>query len=77
MGGARADACDHGSVVKALLLDQRLVGEVKKPPKPLGILRRSRAEQGNSDVDGQSDQPLEVAEVIKWKILFQGRPEPV
>jgi chromosome transmission fidelity protein 8 len=58
---------------------QRLVGEVKKMGMPLGVLRR-RDTTGDSAWGGagQSDQEgLEVAEVVRWKIVFGGRAEPV
>jgi len=62
---------------------QRLTGEVKKLPKAIAVLRKRRKE----DTDGNSkattepgeEQPeeLEVVEIVKWKILFSQRPEPV
>lgn len=59
---------------------QRLTGEVKKLPKALGIVRR-RPGGGNSGVgkgegEGEEEQ-LEVVEVVKYKIVFSSRPEPV
>jgi len=50
---------------------QRLTGEVKKLPKPLGILRKVQ-----SIPKGQEEE-LEIVDVIKYKILFSQRPEPV
>jgi chromosome transmission fidelity protein 8 len=52
---------------------QRLTGEVKKlgKGKCIGVVRR---------VDGEgsgSEQGLEIVDVVRFKILFQGRPEPV
>lgn len=60
---------------------QRLMGEVKKLPKPLGVLRRAPAdtlakEQREQSNDHSLDD-LEVAEIIKWKLVFSSRPEPV
>lgn len=48
---------------------QRLSGEVKKLNKPLAVIRKR--------TDGQNEDDLEIAEIVKFKIMFQGRPEPV
>lgn len=48
---------------------QRMTGEVKKLPKPLGVVRRRKVDQ-----DGDE---LEVLEVVEWKAIFRERPEPV
>ncbi|KPI40736.1 uncharacterized protein AB675_10673 [Cyphellophora attinorum] len=58
---------------------QRLVGEVKKLGTPLGVLRR-RETPGDAErgwPKGSEDEGLEVAEVVRWKIVFGGRAEPV
>lgn len=47
---------------------QRLTGEVKKLPKAIAVLRKKK------DVE---EEELEVVEIVKWKILFSNRPEPV
>lgn len=46
---------------------QRLTGEVKKLPKPLGVIRRRQ--------DGE--EALEIVEVVHYKLVFGSRPEPV
>lgn len=46
---------------------QRLTGEVKKLPKALGVVRRR---------EGGEDE-LEIVEIVKHKIVFSSRPEPV
>lgn len=62
---------------------QRMTGEVKKLAKPLAVIQRRRepatgagdteAEgNGNGDVD-----ELEIVEIVKHKVVFQSRPEPV
>ena len=53
---------------------QRLTGEVKKlgKGKCIGVVRRI---EGNSTAE--HEQALEIVDVVKYKILFQGRPEPV
>ncbi|KAF1812611.1 hypothetical protein P152DRAFT_381078, partial [Eremomyces bilateralis CBS 781.70] len=55
---------------------QRVAGEVKKLEKPLGVVRRREG----SGEDGEGDdavEELEVMEIVKWKIVFSNRPEPV
>ncbi|GKT56788.1 sister chromatid cohesion protein [Colletotrichum tofieldiae] len=54
---------------------QRLHGEVKKLPKALAIIRR----RGEAIIgkDGETEEELEVAEIVKYKIMFGNRPEPV
>ncbi|RAL65359.1 hypothetical protein DID88_000927 [Monilinia fructigena] len=64
---------------------QRLTGEVKKLPKAFAVIRRrgNRSEsQSNGDVSMQGVESdvgdeLEIVEIVKWKILFSTRPEPV
>jgi chromosome transmission fidelity protein 8 len=61
---------------------QRLTGEVKKLPKAIAVIRkRVNEDRGNSgtsamETDGQVEE-LEIVEIVKWKILFSQRPEPV
>lgn len=63
---------------------QRMTGEVKKLTKPLAVIRR-RQKQQHVDGDqslgkqgaGQDGDELEIVEIIKYKILFPSRPEPV
>lgn len=56
---------------------QRLTGEVKKLPRALAVIRR-RTEGVETDVgeDGEGEE-LEIVEIVKFKILFATRPEPV
>ncbi|KAI1210676.1 uncharacterized protein F4807DRAFT_422249 [Annulohypoxylon truncatum] len=60
---------------------QRLTGEVKKLPKAIAIIKK-RANSGE-DVnmnDGNSEsaaEDLEVVEIVKYKLVFSQRPEPV
>jgi len=74
-------------------MHQRLTGEVKKLPKPLAVVRRRSAAEGDGrgsgtamDVDeaaakdgdgGDHTEALEVVEIVKYKIVFSQRPEPV
>lgn len=50
---------------------QRLTGEAKKLTKPVAVLRKKNAG------DGEGEEALEVAEVVRWKLIFAHRPEPV
>ncbi|KAL3437395.1 chromosome transmission fidelity protein 8 [Aspergillus tetrazonus] len=51
---------------------QRMTGEVKKLPKPLAIIQRRQT-------DGADDEreQLEVVDIVKYKLIFKSRPEPV
>lgn len=53
---------------------QRLLGEVKKLGKPLGVIRKCKRGDGNEEGEGEED--LEVVEIVKYKIVFSQRPEP-
>ena len=57
---------------------QRLTGEVKKLTHPTALIRRrggdAKLEQEEA-VEGQED--LEILEVVRWKVVFSNRPEPV
>ena len=46
---------------------QRLTGQVKKLPKAMAVLRKKEADT----------ESLEISEIIKYKIVFSQRPEPV
>lgn len=63
---------------------QRLTGEVKKLPKALAVIRKRNiveADQTQVDVEGEEGEDrieqLEIVEIVKFKILFSTRPEPV
>lgn len=61
---------------------QRLQGEVRKLPRAVAVLRRrdkaGRAPGGvASGDDGDEAEELEVAEIVKYKVVFSSRPEPV
>lgn len=53
---------------------QRLTGEVKKLPKAIAVVRRRQAGEGEGE--GKSED-LEVVEIVKYKLMFSNRPEPV
>lgn len=50
---------------------QRLSGEVRKLPTPLAVLRR------RGGIAGAEVEELEIAEVVRYKVVFSQRPEPV
>lgn len=62
---------------------QRMTGEVKKLAKPLAVIRRRQKQSGTMNTSqekqspGQDGDELEIVEIIKYKILFPSRPEPV
>ena len=64
---------------------QRMTGEVKKVPKPFAVVRRRRRAEtqaedetpGSSAGDDELRDGLEVVEIIRWKLSFAIRPEPV
>lgn len=66
---------------------QRLTGEVKKLPQALAVIRKSRVGDGGDEMvvegvgeearEGEGRRDLEVVEIVKYKILFSLRPEPV
>ncbi|PKY02644.1 hypothetical protein P168DRAFT_298382 [Aspergillus campestris IBT 28561] len=59
---------------------QRMTGEVKKLPNPFAVVQRRQpqAESHNARnaADGISEE-LEIVEIVKFKIIFKNRPEPV
>ncbi|KAI9888604.1 MAG: hypothetical protein M1814_006620 [Vezdaea aestivalis] len=50
--------------------NQRMSGEVRKLGRPLAVVRR------RVGVEGEGEE-LEIVEVVRWKVVFGGRPEPV
>lgn len=61
---------------------QRLQGEVKALPKAVGVVRRrqsgnEKGGEGGGEEGGKEREELEVLEIIKYKIVFASRPEPV
>jgi chromosome transmission fidelity protein 8 len=68
---------------------QRLTGEVKKLPRPVAVIRRrdrsdARARDGGeggvvgmSGSDEEAAEQLEVVEIVRHKLVFSQRPEPV
>ncbi|KAH3686084.1 hypothetical protein WICPIJ_002943 [Wickerhamomyces pijperi] len=62
---------------------QRLLGVIKKVDPPLGLLRFGGGgtdvvgNNGDILVDEEAKQKVEIVDVIKWKIIFTGRPLPI
>jgi chromosome transmission fidelity protein 8 len=50
---------------------QKLVGEVRKLQNPMAVLKKRDGQAGTGNED------LEITEIIRWKLMFGGRPEPV
>ena len=59
---------------------QRMLGQVKKLPKPLAVVGKKNllgdGAESKMDVDEMREE-LEILEIVKWKIVFSSRPEPV
>ncbi|CAN8104448.1 unnamed protein product [Discula destructiva] len=53
---------------------QRLTGEVKKLPRAVAVVRRR---EGEGEGEGGTGEALEVVEIVKYKVVFSSRPEPV
>lgn len=61
---------------------QRLRGEVKKLPKPLAVLGKDHTrvdtESGSeNDTCSRNMDRLQILAIVRYKILFSSRPEPV
>ncbi|KAI8934600.1 hypothetical protein NX059_008295 [Plenodomus lindquistii] len=65
---------------------QRMTGEVKKLGKPVGVMRKRvvggengdvRMEGGDDSEDKEGREELEIVEVVRYKIVFSARPEPI
>ncbi|KAK5944146.1 hypothetical protein PMZ80_003427 [Knufia obscura] len=57
---------------------QRLSGEVKKLAKPLVVLDKGVGDSNaNNDTMNREGAQLKILAIIKHKILFSSRPEPV
>lgn len=49
---------------------QRMTGEVKKLPRPIAVLQK------RSSLSPEGEE-LEVVEIVRFKVFFKNRPEPV
>jgi len=57
---------------------QRMTGEVRKLARPVGMVKR-RVGAENIEVQGNATkgEELEIVEVVRYKVVFSSRPEPV
>jgi chromosome transmission fidelity protein 8 len=63
---------------------QRMTGECKKLPKPYGVMRKRETTHGEDvdmgvvdQEDSTKEEELEIVEVVRYKIVFSARPEPI
>lgn len=57
---------------------QRMTGEVKKLAQPLALVqKRKKRPDDNNGIAESEGKELEIVEIIKYKLLFKNRPEPV
>ncbi|CAM1504761.1 Fc.00g023520.m01.CDS01 [Cosmosporella sp. VM-42] len=58
---------------------QRLTGEIKKLPKAIAVVRRKeeKVEDRSGGEGEEQSNDLEVVEIVKYKLMFSNRPEPV
>lgn len=63
-----------------------MTGECKKLANPIAVLRKKISEDGEEDVDmggmagegeGVKEEELEIVEVVRYKVVFSARPEPI
>ncbi|KAF3087730.1 hypothetical protein TWF706_011108 [Orbilia oligospora] len=79
---ATSDSTDLKDVKRVWLYvgkHQRLTGEVKALPKPLGVLRKRKQDDAAAAAAAAAgtEEELEIVDIIKHKIIFSKRPEPV
>lgn len=55
-----------------------MTGEVRKLARPVGMVKR-RVGAENIEVQGNATkgEELEIVEVVRYKVVFSSRPEPV
>ncbi|KAK0651425.1 chromosome transmission fidelity protein 8 [Cercophora newfieldiana] len=56
---------------------QRLMGEVKKLGKPVAVVRGRGKGAGMGSEEEEGVEELEVVDLVRYKIVFAQRPEPV
>ncbi|KAI1428755.1 putative sister chromatid cohesion protein Ctf8 [Xylaria sp. FL1777] len=60
---------------------QRLTGEVKKLPRAIAVIRKRHTPGVDVEMAGLSSESaqedLELVEIVKYKLMFSHRPEPV
>jgi len=89
-GPDASDAENHSWMKRVYLYvgkHQRLTGEVQKLPKAIAVIRKRETTASKvMELEGKDTlaereeslrEELEILEIIKYKILFAARPEPV
>lgn len=59
---------------------QRLTGEVRKLPRAMAVVRRRAGAGAGGEGGGEAageEGDLEVVDIVRYKIVFSSRPEPV
>ncbi|KAG6010265.1 hypothetical protein E4U21_007314 [Claviceps maximensis] len=58
---------------------QRLTGEVRKLPKAIAVIRKraNRMLENSTGPYMEEGEHMEIVEIVKYKIMFSNRPEPV
>lgn len=57
-----------------------MTGEVKKLGQPVAVVQRRQgrpAGEGGGGGGGCATEELEILDVVKYKMIFKNRPEPV
>lgn len=56
-----------------------MAGEVKKLSKTIAVVRRRQRNEGGfaGGGEGKGEEELEIEEILKWKVVFGNRPEPM
>ncbi|KAI9885254.1 MAG: hypothetical protein M1823_002959 [Watsoniomyces obsoletus] len=57
-------------------MHQRLTGEVKKLVDPIAVVSRKMLSETGANETSDVDE-LQILEIVRWKIIFSNRPEPV
>jgi chromosome transmission fidelity protein 8 len=57
--------------------NQRMTGECKKLVQPMAVVRRREGDVDMGEGDGGHGEELEIVEVVRYKVVFSHRPEPV
>lgn len=53
-----------------------MAGEVRKLGKAIAVVRKAAQREGAGDESGMEGE-VEVEEILRWKIVFGNRPEPM
>ncbi|KAI1132205.1 putative sister chromatid cohesion protein Ctf8 [Nemania abortiva] len=59
---------------------QRLTGEMKKLPRAMAVIRKKSGSDQDVEMADSSEsvkEDLEIVEIVKYKLMFSHRPEPV